>query len=82
MAMEMPPTDLLFCRGVLASRRSTFQALSTNFTFHQVVAWSAPSTFDRAVFERLLDGFAEIPGSDAAQRSARFAQPRSGYDVH
>lgn len=30
--------------------------------FHQVIVWSAPSTYDRALFDRLLEGFRERPG--------------------
>jgi len=30
--------------------------------FHQVIAWAVRSTYDRQAFERLLDGFSEVPG--------------------
>jgi dihydrofolate reductase len=36
--------------------------------FHQVIGWATQSRYDRGVFEALLDGFAELPGSDAIRR--------------
>jgi hypothetical protein len=50
--------------------------------FHQVITWATPSHYDRAVFERLLDNFAEIPGPKAAPRNSRSVEPASRYDVH
>src|SRR5687767_12599959 len=31
---------------------------------HQVLEWSTRSAYDRAVFDALLDGFAELPGAE------------------
>jgi hypothetical protein len=38
--------------------------------------------FDRALFERLLEGFAEVPGPKAMPRREHVHQPPSDYEVH
>ncbi len=54
--------------------------------FHQVIAWATPSTYDRRVFERLLDGFVELPGpkpvATLSHGTPPTVTPRSRYDVH
>lgn len=54
--------------------------------FHQVLAWATRSWFDRATFERLLDGFTELPGADPrpqpVQETAIEVPVTSRYDVH
>jgi hypothetical protein len=55
--------------------------------FHQVLAWSTYSRYDRETFERLLDGFSELPDVETAAKSAPPAEPLhvmpiSRYDVH
>ena len=53
--------------------------------FHQVLAWATRSCFDRATFERLLDGFSETPGPDPrplAPISQVSVEPQSRYQVH
>lgn len=54
--------------------------------FHQVLAWATHSRYDRATFERLLEGFTELPDAQAAARSAPVQPlqviPASRYDVH
>lgn len=37
--------------------------------FHQVIAWSAHSRYDRQTFDALLEGFDELPGPDPVRRS-------------
>ena len=55
--------------------------------FHQVLCWTKKSRFDRLQFERLLDGFSEIPGPppsyvSAPEPTVPTIEPTSGYDVH
>lgn len=53
--------------------------------FHQVLGWATRSCFDRATFERLLDGFSELPGPDPrplAPVSQVAVEPQSRYQVH
>jgi hypothetical protein len=53
--------------------------------FHQVLAWSTYSRYDRAVFEALLNGFEELPDGRAAmlpQPPPIHATVESRYDVH
>ena len=38
--------------------------------FHQVIAWSTQSRYDRAIFDAVLTGFSELPGPDAVRRPA------------
>ena len=38
--------------------------------FHQVIAWSTQSRYERKVFEDLLEGFGELPGPDPVRRAA------------
>jgi hypothetical protein len=54
--------------------------------FHQVLAWGTRSWFDRPTFERLLDGFVELPGPDPRpqpiQQTPIEVPVTSRYDVH
>jgi hypothetical protein len=55
--------------------------------FHQVLCWATRSRFDRLAFERLLDGFIEIPSpsppvTPAASPTTLTVEPGSKYDVH
>ena len=54
-------------------------AISGQRGFHQVIVWSAPSAYDRALFDRLLEGFRERPGPIPIVVPA--GDPSSGY-VH
>jgi hypothetical protein len=52
--------------------------------FHQVIAWAIPSAYDRAVFEQLREGFAELPGPKPIVRGLG-TDPTvspSHYEVH
>ena len=52
--------------------------------FHQVLAWSTRSSYDRRAFDALLDGFSELPsdGSDLTQLPLIIHSPSSRYSVH
>ncbi len=55
--------------------------------FHQVLAWATYSRYDRDAFERLLNGFTEIPNSNAASESVPPSEslqvvPPSRYEFH
>lgn len=54
--------------------------------FHQVLAWATRSWYDRAMFERLLDGFAELPGPEPRPQPVQEASLEvpviSRFDVH
>jgi hypothetical protein len=54
--------------------------------FHQVLAWSTHSRYDRDTFERLLDGFVELPGPDIPRPTFMSTAPpiksSSRYEVH
>lgn len=54
--------------------------------FHQVLTWATRSWFDRAIFERLLDGFIEQPGpeprTEPIQDTPVEVRANSRYEVH
>jgi len=54
--------------------------------FHQVLAWATRSWYDRAIFERMLDGFEEVSGPDPrpipVQEAPVEVPVTSRYDVH
>jgi hypothetical protein len=54
--------------------------------YHQVLAWATRSRYDRATFERLLDGFEELLGPDPrpspVQEAPMEVPVMSRYDVH
>jgi len=56
--------------------------------FHQVLAWAPFTRYDRASFERLLNGFTELPDVATAVRTMPAPQeplhiiPASQYEVH
>jgi hypothetical protein len=55
--------------------------------FHQVLAWSTYSRYDRAAFDGLLSGFTEVPDLTTVTReiepdSRPHVVPVSRYDVH
>ena len=54
--------------------------------FHQVLTWATRSWFDRALFERMLDGFVEQPGPDPrpqpVQSSPLEVPVTSRYEIH
>ena len=54
--------------------------------FHQVLTWATRSWFDRATFERILDGFSEVAGPDPRPQPVQVASVEvpvtSRYQVH
>jgi hypothetical protein len=56
--------------------------------FHQVLSWATYSRYDRESFERLLNGFSELPDLQTAvkaapvQREPIHVTPASRYEVH
>jgi len=56
--------------------------------YHQVLAWATHSRYDRASFERVLNGFSELPDIHTAAKILPVATqplqviPASRYDVH
>jgi len=55
--------------------------------FHQVLAWSTYSRYDRAAFDGLLEGFTELPDRETIEREIHadaplHITPVSQYDVH
>lgn len=50
--------------------------------FHKVLAWSAPSTYDRALFGQLLDNFRERPGPPPSTRYLPPPEASSSKTVH
>jgi hypothetical protein len=55
--------------------------------FHQVLAWATYSRYDRGTFERLLDGFSELPDLVTALKTETPPEPLhvvpvSRYEVH
>jgi len=55
--------------------------------FHQVLAWATPSRYDRDTFERILNGFSELPDLETAVKAEPPPQrlhvvPVSRYEVH
>ena len=78
--------NALQTEAVIAYSRTVWKYLHTAIegtqAFHQVLAWAPPSRYDRSTFERLVDGFAEVPGPPQAPRATRSINPRSDYDVH
>ncbi len=54
--------------------------------FHQVLAWSTISRYDRPTFEGVLDGFAELPSLEAGAGEPAAAPhhvvPVSQFEVH
>jgi hypothetical protein len=44
--------------------------------FHQVIAWATQSRYQRAAFDAMLDGFAEVPGPDPIRRPPPGIQPK------
>lgn len=54
--------------------------------FHQVLTWATRSWFDRPTFERLLDGFVELPGPEPRpqpiQDTPIEVPVSSRYEVH
>lgn len=75
--------DALSDRTLLTYLHTTVEG---HRAFHQVLAWATRSWFDRATFERLLDGFVEQPGPDPRplpmQDTAIEVPVSSRYDVH
>jgi hypothetical protein len=56
--------------------------------FHQVLAWATYSRYDRETFERVLNGFSELPDVDTAAKAEGpsteplHVVPVSQYEVH
>ena len=55
--------------------------------YHQVLAWSTHSRYDRTAFEGVLDGFAELPDIETAARLdpaplTHHVVPTSQYEIH
>jgi hypothetical protein len=57
--------------------------------YHQVLAWAPFTRYDRASFERVLNGFSELPDVATASRTEPSAPPQplqvipvSQYEVH
>jgi hypothetical protein len=62
--------------------------IAGNRAFHQVLAWSTSSRYDRESFERVLNGFGELADAEAAAKAMPVpiqplqVIPESRYDVH
>jgi hypothetical protein len=56
--------------------------ISGERAFHQVIAWTTPSTYDRRLFEQLIDGFRERPGPKPSPTPVRTDGRSSSYGVH
>jgi len=71
-------TRIKYLHTTIAGRRA----------FHQVLAWATYSRYDRDSFERLLNGFGELPDVAAAAKAGPppteplHAMPVSRYEVH
>jgi hypothetical protein len=54
--------------------------------YHQVLAWSTRSAYDRKLFDEIVDGFDEVAGSEPSLRAAPQAivqaQPQSKFAYH
>ena len=50
--------------------------------FHQVIAWTPPSTYDRRLFEQLIDGFRERLGPKPIPTLLPTDDRSSSYGVH
>jgi hypothetical protein len=78
-AAEQRETVLALDR-VLVKYRHT--VIAGDRALHQVVAWSTPSAYDSNLFDRVLDGFRERPGTRPVVRDVSFIEPPSDYQVH
>jgi hypothetical protein len=71
-------TRIKYLHTTIAGRRA----------FHQVLAWATYSRYDREVFDRLLNGFSELPDLATAAKAAPVVveplhvTPISRYEVH
>ena len=59
-----------------------FTVIAGHRAFHQLIAWSAQSTYDRALFLQLLDRFRERPGPPVARRHSPPPHASSSESVH
>jgi len=55
--------------------------------YHQVLAWSTHSRYDRSIFEGVLDGFSELPDLETAASvepppATHHVVPASQYEIH
>ena len=75
--------DALMDRTLLTYLHTTVEGRRA---FHQVLTWGTRSWYDRAVFDRLLDGFSEMTGPDPRPQPMQVAPLEvpvaSRYDVH
>jgi hypothetical protein len=71
-------TRIKYLHTTIAGRRA----------FHQVLAWATYSRYDRESFERVLNGFSELPDAQAVAKAVPLSLqplqvvPASRYDVH
>ena len=71
-------TRIKYLHTTIAGRRA----------FHQVLAWATYSRYDRESFERVLNGFSEVPDAQAVAKAVPLSLqplqvvPASRYDVH
>ena len=72
-------TRIKYLHTTIAGRRA----------FHQVLAWATHSRYDRESFERVLNGFSELPDLLTAAKAAPtvpaeplHVTPASRYEVH
>jgi hypothetical protein len=71
-------TRIKYLHTTIAGRRA----------FHQVLAWATYSRYDRESFERVLNGFSELPNAQAAAKAVPMSLqplqvvPASRYEVH
>ena len=75
-------TEALLATGKYWMTRYLHTAIAGDRAFHQVIAWTAPSTYDRPLFDQLLAGFRERPGPTPVVRPAPTSKKPSQYDVH
>lgn len=59
-----------------------FTVIAGHRAFHQVIAWSAQSAYDRALFLKLLDRFRERPGPPVSMRHSPPPHASSSESVH
>ena len=71
-------TRIKYLHTTIAGRRA----------FHQVLAWATYSRYDRESFERVLNGFSELPNAQAVAKAVPMSLqplqvvPASRYEVH
>ena len=65
-----------------------YETIAGHRAFHQILAWATYSRYDRESFERVLNGFSELPDFTTAAKAAPptteplHVMPVSRYEVH